>query len=67
MLSRERDRLLAVAGLRADLEPGSLEQLAEVEADDRLVLGDEDPHATAPRYALIEAPGPRKHGSDTHP
>ena len=39
----ELDRLLAVAGLGAHLEPGALEQLAQVEPDDRLVLGDQDP------------------------
>ena len=38
----ERDRLLAVARLGADLVPGALEHVAQVEADDRLVLGDED-------------------------
>ena len=42
--ARELDGLLAVLRLGADLEPGALEQLAQVEADDRLVLGDQDPH-----------------------
>ena len=31
--------------LRAHLEPGRLEQARQVEADDRLVLGDQDSHA----------------------
>jgi hypothetical protein len=44
VLARERDSLLAVAGLRADLEPGTGEHLDEVEPDDRLVFGDQDPH-----------------------
>jgi hypothetical protein len=42
---RERDRLLAVLGLGDDLEAGALEQVLEVEANDRLVFGDENPHA----------------------
>ena len=42
--ARELERLLAVARLRADLEAGPLEHLTEVEADDGLVLGDENPH-----------------------
>ena len=58
----ERDRLLAVARLGADLEAGALEQRAEVEPDDRLVLGDQDAqrsgHAaslrTFPSYAASE-------------
>jgi hypothetical protein len=40
----ERHRLLAVARLGDDLEAASLEQLAQVEPDDRLVLGDQDAH-----------------------
>ena len=43
-LARERDRLLAVARLADHLVPRPLEQPAQVEADDRLVLGDQDPH-----------------------
>ena len=35
----------AVAGLCADLEAGALEQLLQVEADDRLVFGNENAHA----------------------
>src|SRR6187551_3001551 len=42
---REGDRLLAVARLGADLVPRALENVAEVEADDRLVLGNEDAKA----------------------
>src|SRR5581483_911238 len=42
---RELDRLDPVLRLCADLEPGRLEQGAQVEADDRLVLCDQDPHA----------------------
>ena len=37
----------AVARLTADVEAGLLEQRPEIEADDRLVLGDEDSHAGA--------------------
>src|SRR5205809_581851 len=47
--SRKADRLAAVTSLRAHVEACSLEHLLEVEPDDRLVLGDEDPeggHAT---------------------
>ena len=40
----KRYRLFAVAGLGADLEPGALEQGPEIEPDDRLVFGDQDPH-----------------------
>ena len=43
-LARKADGLLAVARLAHDLVPGPLEQPAQVEADDRLVLGDQDPH-----------------------
>ena len=46
-LARQLDRLDAVARLTADLEAGLLEQRAQIEADDRLVLGDEDSHAGA--------------------
>ena len=45
MLAGERHRLLAVLRLRHDLVPGALEEPAQVEPDDRLVLGDEDSHA----------------------
>ena len=41
----ELDRLLAVASLRADLEPRPFQQRPQVEPDDRLVLGDQDSHA----------------------
>jgi hypothetical protein len=40
--ARELDRLLAVARLGDDLEPGALEERAQVEADDRFVFGDEN-------------------------
>ena len=42
---RERDRLLAVARLADDVHPRALQQLDEVEPDDRLVFGYEDPDA----------------------
>src|SRR5205814_3420777 len=42
--ARQLDRLLAVLRLGAHLEAGALEQAAQVEPDDRLVLGDEDLH-----------------------
>jgi hypothetical protein len=42
---REGDRFLAVARLGADLVPSALEDVTEVEADDRFVLGDEDAKA----------------------
>src|SRR5256886_17458882 len=41
---RELDSLDAVAGLGANLEPGAPEHLDQVEPDDRLVFGDQDPH-----------------------
>src|SRR5204862_7096888 len=40
-----RDGFFPVSRLRDDVEPGADEQVAQVEPDDRLVLGDEDPHA----------------------
>src|SRR6266540_3795923 len=40
----ELDRLFAVSGLGADLVPGPLEERLQVEADDRLVLRDQDSH-----------------------
>jgi hypothetical protein len=45
---------LAVLGLGADLEAGALEQLAQVEADDRLVFGyqDADPSSLSSRRRL---------------
>ena len=46
-LAGQLDRLHAVARLTADLEAGLLEQRAQIEPDDRLVLGDEDSHAFA--------------------
>ena len=45
-LAGERDRLLAVARLGDHLVAGALEQVAQVEADDRLVFGDQDAHGT---------------------
>ena len=44
VLAGERDRLLAVTRLGDDLVACALEQLAQVEADDRLVFGDQDAH-----------------------
>jgi hypothetical protein len=41
---RELDSLDAVAGLGADLEPSAPKHLDQVEPDDRLVFGDQDPH-----------------------
>ena len=40
----ELDRLDPVPRLAADLVPRALEHRAQVEPDDRLVLGDQDPH-----------------------
>ena len=37
-------RLLTVARLRANLEPGASKHLDQVEPDDRLILCDQDPH-----------------------
>jgi len=45
MLAGERHRLLAVARLGDDLVPGALEQVAQVEADDGFVFGDQDAHS----------------------
>src|SRR5439155_18096371 len=39
------DGLLAVSGLGADLEACALQQCAQIEPDDRLVLRNQDPHA----------------------
>src|SRR6185436_2046529 len=47
---RQSDGFLAVSGLGADLVPRALENVAEVEADDRLVLGDED---SEPRRIVV--------------
>jgi hypothetical protein len=55
---RELDRLQAILRLRADLEPGALEQRAQVEPDDRLVLGDQDPH---PASLGLEGQHPFRH------
>jgi len=44
VLARERDRFFAVARLRNDLVPRPLEQVAQVEPDDRFVLCDQDTH-----------------------
>ena len=45
MLAGERDRLLAVAGFGDDLVAAAFQQVSQVEPDDRLVLGDQDPHS----------------------
>ena len=50
----EPHRGLAVAGLAADVEALLLEHLAEVEADERLVLGEQDPR----RRRCRGRPGP---------
>ena len=50
--------------LGADLEAGALEQLAQVEPDDRLVLGDQDPHE---RMVCTRARVPSLGGAEIHP
>ena len=45
VIARKRDRLLPVSGFGAHLEPGPRQHLDEVEPDERLVFGDQDPHA----------------------
>ena len=55
----QEDRFFAVAGLGADLETGVLEQGPEVEPDDRLVFGDQDPQLWV---SLAENAQPRDSG-----
>src|SRR5205823_5409785 len=69
-LASELDRLEPVTRLAADLEAVLLEQLAQVEADDRLVLGDQHAqlvveHHAAPFDALSFEAAWR--GSASHP
>jgi len=45
VLAGEVDCLLTVAGLGDDLVPGPLQQVTQVESDDRLVFGDQDAHS----------------------
>jgi Fe-S cluster assembly iron-binding protein IscA len=52
VLAREGHRLLAVACLGHHLVPRALEQVAQVEADDRLVFGDQDAHGVYARTML---------------
>src|SRR3954447_9468876 len=47
VLARELDILLPVVGLGAYFEAGPLQQLTQVEPDERLVLCDQDPHEAA--------------------
>src|SRR5581483_2885749 len=54
VLARELDRLEAVPRLGADVVAGILEQPAQIEPDDRLVLCDEDPHTTSPPSAATD-------------
>ena len=49
-LADELDRLVAAAGLADDLVALLLEDLLEVETDDRLVLGDHDAHGLGHRF-----------------
>ena len=55
----QEDGFFAVAGLGADLETGVLEQGPEVEPDDRLVFGDQDPQLWV---SLAENAQPRDRG-----
>jgi hypothetical protein len=55
----QEDGFFAVAGLGADLETGVLEQGPEVEPDDRLVFGDQDPQLWV---SLAENAQPRDSG-----
>ena len=54
MLARERDGLLAVARLGDDLVARALEQVAQVEPDDRLVFCDQDAHASAYNRTMLQ-------------
>ena len=55
----QEDGFFAVAGLGADLETGVLQQGPEVEPDDRLVFGDQDPQLWV---SLAENAQPRDRG-----
>ena len=49
-LADELDRVVAAAGLADDLVALFLEDLLEIETDDRLVLGDHDAHGFGHRF-----------------
>ena len=53
--ARELDRFLAVARLRADDQPVFLEHAAQIEADDRLILGDEHAQRADGRFVRVAA------------
>ena len=53
MLLGEPDGLLAVAGLAHDVETAVAEHLDDVEADQRLVLGDDDAAGGAGGRGLV--------------
>ncbi len=55
----QQNGFLAVAGLGADLEPGMLEQGTQIEPDDRLVFGDQNPQLWV---SLAENARPRDGG-----
>jgi hypothetical protein len=62
LAASELDRLDAVLGLGADVEARALEQLTQVEADDRLVFGYENadgPSLSRPLVVHARAPHPR--------
>ena len=61
-LRGQAHRLGAVARLADDRQPGALEQLAEVEPDDRLVLADQHAH---PR-TLVDSPSASAHEGEAH-
>ena len=52
-LAHELDRLVAAAGLADDLVALFLEDLLEIETDDRLVFGDHDAHGFAHRFGPL--------------
>ena len=59
--ARERDRLRAVARLADDLVALFLEHLAQVHADQRLVLGDQYAHAPHLLVVVVTySPRPRR-------
>ena len=76
VLAGELHSLLTVACLGTNLEPGASEHLDQVEPDDRLVFGDQDPHGQSvtdsmrtrhghvPIWALAWRLGGRGRGSE---
>ena len=54
MLARKSHSFFAVARLGDDLVPRALEQVAQVEADDRLVFCNQDAHASAYNRTMLE-------------